>query len=117
MSTSTQSVVERFMTTFERNLADVADLMTPEALWELNGEAQTQTAAAFVERQQADLATGTASTDVECWIIDGQQAAWIGWTTFTPHHDGEPMRIAMSEWFTITDGRISRIHDIMAMPG
>ena len=84
MSTSTQSVVERFMATFESNLADAADLMTPDAHWDLNGETQTQTAAAFVERQQADLATGTASTDVESWIIDGQPAAWIGWTTLHP---------------------------------
>lgn len=91
--------------------------MTTDASWEINGETQTRTAAAFVERQQADLATGTATTEVESLIVDGDEAAWVGWATFAPHEGGESMRIRMTEWFTVTDGRISRIRDVMATAG
>ena len=86
--------------------------MTTHAICETDG--QTWSAAECVERQQADLATGEATTEVELLVVDDDEGAWVGWSAFAPHDGGESMQIRMSGWFTFTDGRISRNRDVMA---
>ena len=117
VSGQTRSLVEHFLATNETDLSALVDLMSTDAICEINGETQTRSAAEFAVRQQADLAAGEATTEVELLVVDGDEGARIGWSTFAPHDGGESMRIRMTEWFTVTNRRISRIRDLMAPAG
>lgn len=113
MSTDTRTTAERFLHAVEHDVPACRDLMSADAVWELNGTVQTTGAAEFVTRQQEDLATGATRTTIEALVVEGDLAAWVGWVDVSPH-EGDAVRMRVSEWLTtVGDGRVSRVRSVM----
>lgn len=81
---SIETTVTTFLERVSTDPAGAHDLLTPDVVWELNGQVQTTSAEGFVERQLADRATGSDSTEVETMVVGPGSAAVLGWITFTP---------------------------------